>query len=72
MELEWQGFAPSFLPPRQEDAPPDLANLNTFGWRAQDAMKSQGIGFIHAGFKRYMVKGKEFGEKCVEKLWGEV
>ena len=69
--MEWQAFVPSFFPPKQEPAPPDLASLNKFGWRAQAALKSQGIGFIHVGLERHMVKGKDVAEKCVAKFWGQ-
>lgn len=65
--MEWESFVPSFFPPRKEDAPPDLATLNTFGWRTQATLKDQGIGFILAGYERYMIKGKEVAEECVEK-----
>jgi hypothetical protein len=69
MQMEWKEFTPVFFQDNPEADPKDLALLCTFGWKHQAALSDDGMGFIHKGYKRYVVSGKAVAEGCVKDLW---
>jgi hypothetical protein len=67
--MEWKEFTPVFF---QENANADVSDpalMTTFGWKAQAGLSEDGIGFIHKGYKRYVVRTGEAAEDCVKSLW---
>ena len=69
MQMDWKEFTPIFFQDNLQADPNDLALLCTFGWKPQAALSDDGMGFVHRGYKRYIVSGQAAAEDCVKDLW---
>ena len=67
--MEWKVFTPVFFQENANAEPGDLTLMNTFGWKAQADLSEDGIGFIHKGYKRYVVYTDDTTEDCVKSVW---
>ena len=66
--MKWKEFILIFFQENASTEPDNLALMTPFEWKSQADLSKDETGFIHKGYKRYVVYTDDAAEDCMKNL----